>query len=352
MQDRTFLTRQRGKQKSSFESKYLERFAGSSEHTLGMPTVSPQLIAKQQEMEKTNAQLEEARHKFETWKVGFLKKRKEVDEKQQQLADQKRHLDAFTSQQKLSLEKARKKEAEELEQSRLIEQQLEELKEEENQLRVESDELRKELESLQPCADYLQSVVDAYSCFESVEAILNRHQSLAETRAEYVERYESLMERYVGDEATLAHQLDIRKSRLIDSTMKYNEGMARIAQAIKRNQYRRTTLIKDVQRIEDKTVELVAMKTAIRTIYARALVKTSASGEQRRGGKISEEAMLEYIENRFNDLKDILEDKKVVYIQDQPEPPHEQPAQELTRMSTLLHMTSSRADMSMMRLPV
>jgi DNA repair exonuclease SbcCD ATPase subunit len=323
----------------------MQRFASASEHTPGMPTISPQLIAKQQEMEKTNAQLEEARHKFETWKTGFMKKRKEVDEKQQQLADQKRHLDAFTSQQKLALEKARKKESEEIEQSRLIEQQLEDLKEEEDRLRVESDKLRQELESLQPCADYLQSVVEAYGCFESIESILNRHQSLAETRAEYVERYEKLMERYVGDEAALAHQLDVRKSRLIDSTMKYNEGMARIAQAIKRNQYRRTTLIKDVQRIEDKTVELVAMKTAIRTIYARALAKASVTGEQRRSGRISEEVMLEYIENRFSDLKDILEDKKVVYIQDKREEPEIPPGQELNRTVSISRVISSRIDL-------
>jgi chromosome segregation ATPase len=319
--ERTFLTRPRGKQRSSFEMKYLERF-GTGDSRVGLPGLSPQLVEKQREMEKTNSQLEEARNKFETWKTNFQRKRRDIDEKQAQLAEQKRHLDAFTAQQMATLEKAKKREAEEIDQARQIDAQLKTLTEEEEQLRQQNDQLRQELDALRPCADYLQSVVDSCPQFDNIEAILNRHQSLATTRAEYLQKYHELMERYGTDEKKLAQQLEVRRSHLIDCTMKYNEGIARVAQARKRNEYRRTTLVKDVQRIEDKNVELAAIKTSIRTIYNRALSRSTTTADQiqrARGGDVSEEAMLEYIENRFNDLKDIIEDKKVVYIHPPPE---------------------------------
>jgi myosin heavy subunit len=324
MVDRTFLTRPHGKQKSSFEMKYLERFGTAADGRVGLPGLSPQLLEKQREMEKTNSQLEDARNKFETWKTNFQRKKKEIDEKQQQLSEQKRHLDAFTTQQMAALEKAKKREAEEIEQARTIDSQLKTLMEEEDQLRKQNDQLREELDGLQPCADYLQSVVESSSSFENIESILNRHQSLATTRAEYLQKYQDLMARYGTDETKLAQQLEVRKSHLVDCTMKYNEGIARVAQARKRNEYRRTTLIKDVQRIEEKNVELAAIKTSIRTIYNRALSRSTTTADQiqrAKGGEVSEEAMLEYIENRFNDLKDIIEDKKVVYIQNPTEGP-------------------------------
>jgi chromosome segregation ATPase len=301
--------------------KYLERF-GTGDGRVGLPGLSPQLVQKQHEMEKTNSQLEEARNKFETWKTNFQRKKKEIDEKQAQLAEQKRHLDAFTTQQMVTLEKAKKREAEEIEQARTIDAQLKTLMEEEEQLKAQNDALRTELDILQPCADYLQSVVEFCPQFDNIESILNRHQSLATTRAEYLQKYRELMERYGTDEAQLAQQLEVRRSHLIDCTMKYNEGIARVAQAKKRNEYRKTTLIKVVQRIEDKNVELSAIKTSIRTIYNRALARSTSTADhiqRAKGAVLTEEAMLEYIENRFNDLKDIIEDKKVVYIQNSPD---------------------------------
>ena len=320
--DRTFLTRQHGKQKSAFEARYLERFGSLGDKKIGLPGHSPHLVEKQREMEKTNSQLEDARNKFETWKTNFQRKKKEIDEKQARLAEQKKHLDAFTTQQMAALEKAKKKEQEEIEQAKKIDRQLKTLIEEEAELKAENDKLKEELDALQPCADYLQQVVESSGAFENIEAILNRHESLASTRAEYLEKYHELMERYGTDEEKLTQQLEARKSHLIDCTMKYNEGIARVSQAKKRNEYKRTTLMKDVQRIEDKNTELAQIKTAIRTIYNRALARSITIADQlqkKKGeGQLTEAQMLEYIENRFSDLKDIIEDKKVVYIQQPP----------------------------------
>jgi myosin heavy subunit len=310
--DETFLTRA-GKERSTFERKYLERFGGAGDKRIGLPGLSPQLVDKQREIEAANKKLEEARGKFEQWKVNFQRKRKEIEDKQQALAEQKKNLDAFTQHHIQELDKAKKREQEETERAKEIEKELKSLTEREEKLRTRNDSLTEELTALQPCADYLQSVVESCQAFDNIEAILHRHESLSHTRQEYLAKYQELMGHYGSEEAKLSALLELRKSHLIDSTMKYNERISRIKQTKKANEYRKTTLIKDVQRIEDKNTELASIKTSIKTIYNRALSKSSnaaihAQQGQKKKNEVSEEAMLEFIENRFLDLKDIIRD--------------------------------------------
>jgi DnaJ family protein A protein 5 len=307
--DVTFMTRPH-KQRSTFERKYLDRFGNQQDKRIGLPGLSPQLVDKQKEMEEANDQLEESRVKFEQWKSSFQRKRKEIEDKQQALAEQKKNLDTFTQHHIMELEKAKKREQEELEKAREIEKELKSLTEREEKLRTRNDELTQELEELQPCADYLQSVVESCQMFDNVEAILHRHESLSNTRSEYLTRYQDLMGEYGTDEAKLAQLLEVRRSHLIDSTMKFNERLTRIKQTKKLNEYRNTTLMKDVQRIEDKNTELAAIRISIKTIYNRALSRSSATADQiqKRLGELSEEGMLEYIENRFHDLKEIIKE--------------------------------------------
>lgn len=307
--DQTFLTRPR-QQRSTFERKYLERIGNVGDKRIGLPGLSPQLVDKQREMEQANKQLEDARAKFELWKTNFQKKRKEIEEQQQALAEQKKALDSFTQHHITELEKAKKREQEELEKAREIEKELKSLTEREEKLRTKNDALTEELKELQPCADYLQSVVEACQTFDNVEAILHRHETLSHTRGEYLKKYQELMKKYGSDEAELAKLLEIRRSYLIDSTMKYNDAISRINRTKKQNEYRNASLIKDVQRIEEKNTEIAAIRTSIKTIYNRALSRSSASVDQiqkkMQNADITEEAMLEYIEHRFLDLKDII----------------------------------------------
>jgi hypothetical protein len=174
---------------------------------------------------------------------------------------------------------------------------------------------------LQPCAEYLQSVVDSCQTFDNIEAILHRYDSLAATRAEYLERYQALMGRFGVDEQELAKLLAVRKSHVIDWTMKFNARLANIKQTKKLNEYRTANSVKDVQRVDEKNTELAAIKTSIRAIYARAVSKSSAAASeiQRKRGEISEEAMLEYVENRFLDLKDIIRDASIAFPSTIPE---------------------------------
>ncbi|KAH0787102.1 cilia- and flagella-associated protein [Histomonas meleagridis] len=315
--DKTFLTRP---QKQKYELRNLERYGTTGYGNVGYPELSPHLIEKQKEMEIVDQQLEEARNKYEAWKKNFEVRKKEVEDKQHALDEQKKRLDAFTAQQMSSLEKTRKRRAEEAERLKSIEIELQQLMEEEKQLKQKNEKLQNKIEKLRPYSNYLQSVVDAYPSFENIDAILNRYQSLADTRNEYLQKYQNMMERYGIDETNLSRELELKKSKLIDTTMKFNENVAKVAQAKKANEYVKATLIKDIQRIEDKKAELAAIKASIRAIYSRAVstLSTISDKAQKAKGSINDEQMLEYIENRFNDLKGIIEDKNALFIPSAP----------------------------------
>lgn len=241
----------------------------------------------------------------------------ECDEKQKALDEQKQNLDKFSKHHTRELEKAKKREADEIEFAERLEKELAELTEVEKQLDEKNEKLRDELEELQPYADYLQSVVEFSPQFESIEMILDRQQSLVQTRNEYVEKYQTLLQRYGTEEEQLGAELEKQKSKLIGHTMLLNEGKAKAIQTEKLNQYNKTTLFKDVQRIEDKKRELVQIKTAIKTIYNRAVEKSvgHVARTAKSNKNTNEEGMLKFIENRFNDLYDILHDPHVKHVQ-------------------------------------
>lgn len=305
--NQTFLTQQR-QNITTFEKKYLQRIGNTGDKRIGLPGLSPQLVDKQKEMEQTNKQLEEARNKYEQWKTNFQSKRVEIEKKQQALAEQKKDLDNFAQHQNQELEKTKTRRKDEIKEANEIEIQLRQLSETEEQKRALNEQLKAELEELQPCADYLQSVVESCTSFDNIDAILHRYETLAETRSIYLDQYQQLMSTFGNDHILLQKQLEFHKSKLIDSTMKYNEAISQIEQIKKINEYNKTSLIKDVQRIDDKKTELAAIKTSIKTIYNRALNKSSATVDQiqKKKGDVDEEAMLEYIKNRFKDLRDII----------------------------------------------
>jgi hypothetical protein len=311
--DSPFFTRQR-RDRSLFERKYVEGGRIVSDKRANMPGMSPQLIDRQRAMEAANTQLDEARSQFEQWKASFQRKRKEIEDQQDALMEQRRQLSLYTQHHLSELERVRKRERDEAEKAKEIEKDLTVLNEREEVLLAKKQYLSGELRKLQPCSDYLQLVVESCQTFDNIEAILHRHESLANTHVEYLVKYRQLMEAYGCDEAELERILDVRKSYLIGSTMKYTETLSRIKNTNKLNEYRNAQMIKDVQRIEEKITEISAIKNSIRTIYRRAVTRNSgrALAGQRKRGDLSDEAMLSYIENVFLDLRDIIRDAPVM----------------------------------------
>jgi DNA repair exonuclease SbcCD ATPase subunit len=318
--DHAFLTRTT-KQRSTFERKYLERFGNGGDKRIGLPGLSPQLVDKHREMEQANTKLDDARGKFENWKTMLARKRREVDEQQDELAEQKKSLDVFTQHHIMELDKTKRREREEIAKAREIEKELKSLTEREETLRIRTDTLARELKELQPCADYLQAVVESCQAFDSIESILYRHESLSNAKQEYLELYETLMATFGTEEEQLALELEVKKSHLIDSTMKFNEKISTINQTKKINEYRNASLMKAVQRIVDKNTELCTVRSSVRTIYARALSQSSGpAAETQKKGSVTEDSMLEYVKNRFLDLRDILRDSAQSPATVSPEP--------------------------------
>jgi DNA repair exonuclease SbcCD ATPase subunit len=307
--DETFFTRPH-QDRSTFERKYLERFRNATEKHVGLPGLSPALMEKQREMDAADRRLEQARIKLEQWKVNFQRKRKEIQEQQQAVDEETRQLAILQVQHQAELKKTKDREQDELDKARQIEKDLKQLSEREESLRMHNDRLTAELSELQPCAEYLQSVVDSCQTFDNIEAILHRYDSLAATRVEFLDRYQELMRKFGVDQKELTKLLAITRSHVIDWTMQFNARLAKIKQTKKLNEYRNAHRIKDVQRVDEKNTELAAIKISIRAIYTRAVSRSSAAAIdiQKKRGDISEEAMLEYIENRFLDLRDIIRD--------------------------------------------
>lgn len=315
MSEETF-SNPKDRKRSTFENKYLDKYGSGGDSRIGLPGPSPQLADKQKEMEETNAQLEEARSKFEKWQIQREKQKLEIEKKQKELEKQKASLDQFTIHYNQELEKAKKRENEEKEQARQLDKELQDLIKEEEVLKSTNDQLKAELEELQPCADYLQSVVDSNQTFDNIESILNRHETLSATREEYLKKYQELMARLGNDESNLSKQLEGHRSHLIDSTMKYNLSLFQVAQAKKQNEYRKTSIVKDIQRLDEKNVELASIKSSIRNIYSRAVERAGPSKihTAKKKEDLTDEEMLQYIVNRFNDLKEIINDPNAVSI--------------------------------------
>ena len=285
------------------------------EFEFSKPMVTPQLKQKKEEMDNANAKLEEAKNKFESWKADFQQKKLEIEDKQQKLAAQKANLREFTLHHNAELEKAKQKEAEEEQKMSKINEMIQELKKEDDLLKQRNDKLRADLDRLQPCADYLQRVVDVSSNYDSIESILNRYHSINKTREEYLTKYRQLLESFGTNSKKRNALIELRKSYLIDKTMRFNENIARMKQEKQQSEYKKMSLIKDIQRIEEKTIELSSIKTSIKSIYDRAMDRIIGNEQKNPGSdNLTEEQMLIAIKNRFSDLSEIIKASNVTIL--------------------------------------
>ena len=295
-------------------SKYIQE-KPVKEFNFTKPIITPQLKQKRMEMEATNNELEDAKNKFEQWKCDFQKKKREIEEKQHKLEMDKENLKEFTMHHNVELEKAQHKEQEMMAKIKKIQEDIKTLEKEDEELQENNNVLKAKLDELQPCADYLQSVVDFSTNFDSIESILNRFHSINLTREEYLGKYRDLLETFGTDSAKRMKLIELRKAYLIDKTKKFIDNINKLKQEKRQSEYGKLSLIKDIQRIEDKSMELAMIKTSIRSIYDRAVAKIKGSDTKNvSGDNLTEEQMLIIIRNRFTDLSDIIKASGTVTV--------------------------------------
>lgn len=292
-------------------------FAEPKEFEFAKLAVTPELAEKRKEMLVKNEELEEAKTKFEEWKVDFQSRKAEIDDKIAKLEDQKHNLIQFTRHHNQELEKAQQREEESKVKMINIRREIDLLKREDDMLQNQIDNLMKQIDELQPCADYLQSAVDYSPNFDSVEYMLNRYHSISETRAEFLNKYQNLLMVFGEDSKKLDELLKLRKAYLIDRTMKFNKEIAQFEQTKQQREYRKMSLIKDIQRIEEKLTELSSIKTSIRTIYESAMDRMQSNDAKKKAppaNTLTDEQMLTAIKNRFSDLSEIIKAANVKVI--------------------------------------
>ena len=303
--DTTFITRER--KPTTFELKYLEKIGNSKEKRNALSLISPELQDKERETEEADQKLAETKMKFEKWRTQFQVKKKELEAQNMALMEKKKTFDKAAIVQQNEITSCKEKEKEAKKAIAQISQELTEISSPEEELRHENDALIKEISELQPDADYLQNVVLGSHAYDNPDSILNRHKTLMKGRKEYLEKYKSLIAHKGDDEAELKDELIRQKTRLIDSTMKFNAAISQVNNTRKKNTFVKTAMIKDVQRFEEKSLEVSTIKNSIRTIYARAIEMSKRPADRLRNKTDKEEEMMLYIQDRFSDLSSIIE---------------------------------------------
>ena len=303
--DTTFITRER--KPTTFELKYLEKIGASKEKRNALSLISPEVQDKERETEEADQQLAETKMKFEKWRTQFQVKKKELEAQNMALMEKKKSFDKAALVQQNEIQNCREKEKDAKRAIAQISEELNEISSQEEELRNENDALIKEIAELQPYADYLQNVVLGSHEYDNPDAILNRHKTLVKGRKEYLEKYKSLVAHKGDDEAELRDELIRQKTKLVDSTMKFNAAMSQVNNTKKKNTFVKTAMIKDVQRFEEKSLEVSTIKNSIRTIYARAIGMSKRPADRLRNKTEKEEEMMLYIQDRFHDLSAIIE---------------------------------------------
>lgn len=306
--DKTFLTRAE-RVPSTFELKYLERIDTSKEKRNVLSTISPEIQQKEKETEEIEQQLTETKNKFEQWRNQFQLKKKDLDLQNAQLQEKKRNFDKFAAIQSAEIANCKAREKEAKEQIQNINDSLYSAMEQEKKLVEQNQCLLKEIEELQPYNDYMQNVVQSDRHYDNPDAFLYRHQNLTKERAQYLEKYQQLMSTKGDKEKAILKDLETEKSKLVEQTMSYNDKLNRINQIKKKNSFNKANIIKTIQRNGAKNLEVFTIKSSINTIYARAVEMSTrpSDKEKSRLPKDSVKEMLEFIQDRFLDMTQILE---------------------------------------------
>lgn len=276
--------------------------------SFSLPVLSQKLMDKKVEMENAEKDLEEMKLRYEDWKKEYELKEKVMNEKNSELALRNDGLKEFKAHHLHEIEKAILKEKNERTKSLDLEHDLQQLREEEAQLCKENIDLRNELEALQPYADYLQNVIDISPNFETIDSILNKYQSMVDTRKEYIEKYKDLLAQVELKRNKVAELQENKKVLLIDSTMNYHQSVSKVQDARRELAYRKSHIVKEIQRMEEKETEIASIRSSIRTIFKRAYKASMFIDESIKGksDKLTDEEMVEFIVGRHKDLVEII----------------------------------------------
>ena len=291
-----------------FEIKYLERCSPSNEHRTSFSEFAIEVQEKEREVEEADQKLQDTKAKFERWKNQFVEKKKEIESHFAKLVEKKQLLDKFSLQNTHDLANLKEKENECKIQIEQYQADLLKIEAEEQKYAAINSQLSEEIKKLQPYADYLNLVIESESMYENPDSLLNKHSTLVKCKEDYMKIFQELMSNSGEVEKGLEIELENQKNKLTSSTLQFNDELTKQVQTRINNSFRKTSIIKDIQRLEDKQVEASLIKASIKAIYCRALERSSKQCDTSiESEDVSEEEMLRFIQERFHDLTTIID---------------------------------------------
>ena len=302
----TFLTQQ-DRVKSTFEKKYLERFAENGERSIDLPGLSPVLIQKRQELEEIQQKLADERLQQERWKHEYENRRNIITQRNLEFAKQEAENQAYNHFAQQEIDNLRAKTKKEYENVQKFEKQLSQLQDRESSIQEKKARLLQEIEGLKPYAEFLERTVLETKTFESPDAIIQRFETL--TNSKISSGTELLEAMGSTDSNQPRKELDHLKSQVIEKSNRLTALKDEIAKMAVQNQYDQVTFLKTAERNSEKEIEYATIKSSVKNICQRVI--TSQYEMRHVAIKLALPTdlveQLKIIQNRFLDLSTILD---------------------------------------------
>ena len=275
---KTFLTQPEHIQ-TTFEKKYLEMMGDHQERRIDLPGLSPQLIAKNTELENIRAELAQAVKDQEKWDADLEENKMRLNEQRLNFEQVEIQNQEILKRLKIEINKYVDEAKKQLQITRTFEQEYEELVEKEETLQKTISQYKQEIAVLQPYADFFEEIVNNGSMFGTTENILNRYKALTIAKEDCATNLQKLISNIKAPNADLKEELEILKNKKIEMAHSVSQIKEEINKLSKQNRYVQMNLIKDVERVDEKKCELAMIKASINNLKKRILSTENKLGQ-------------------------------------------------------------------------
>ena len=295
--------------KRKVKKKLPESFIRDKEPNFNKMIDTPELKLKKEEVKQTVALHTDAKEKYDNWKKQFSKTQKELQLKEEQLQERKINLQEFTQHRKAEILKMRQQIEKQKVKNEVVRERVSDLEEQSAEERRKYNKLVYQLQGLQRYTDFVQETVESSTTFDTIEQLLGHYRSLKKTRIDYLLKYQNLITKYSEDSKTNQLMNEKRDSYKVDRELKLQKAIRTLTNMEQQSEYRKMELLKDIQRVNEKSAEVASIKSSIRDLYKKTMSRVDKPKDV---SKLTEEEMLTAIKNRFSDLNEIVQASNIV----------------------------------------
>jgi len=293
---------------NTFEKKYFEVFGNNHERRINLPGLSPELIAKRQELENIQQELSNAREDQEKWMVVFEQKKSELNEKRNKNDIEEKKNSEFHRHIQQEINKFNENKGKQTEMIHKFETEYSSLVQTESEIVKRLEYLKSIIEELQPSAKFFEQIVEKSQAFATAEEILHRYDTLINTKNTWSQTLQHLVSSSSPGEVSLKEELEKQKNLQVSLSNTVLSLKDEIERLKKGRKYSQINAFKNIERVTEKEEEYATVISSIDNICERVL------SSQEKIGKIigfpdkpkTIEQKLDIIEKRFFDLSAIV----------------------------------------------